>query len=58
MASERKPRGPAAWLWRHRHAAGAFVALFAFWELAAWLLTLPPYMLPPPSKILVDLSTR
>ena len=46
------------WLWRRRHAAGAFVALFALWELAAWLFALPPYLLPPPSKILVDLSSR
>jgi NitT/TauT family transport system permease protein len=58
MATGEKTRGAGSWLWRHRHAAGAFVALFAFWELAAWLFALPPYLLPPPSKILVDFSTR
>jgi NitT/TauT family transport system permease protein len=58
MTSREKERGAGGWLWRHRHAIGAFMALFALWELAAWLFALPPYLLPPPSKILVDLSSR
>jgi NitT/TauT family transport system permease protein len=58
MASREAARSGGNWLWRHRHAIGAFVLLFAFWEFAAWLFALPPYLLPPPSKILVDLSSR
>jgi NitT/TauT family transport system permease protein len=58
MASRETARSGGNWLWRHRHAIGAFVLLFAFWEFAAWLFALPPYLLPPPSKILVDLSSR
>jgi NitT/TauT family transport system permease protein len=58
MASREAARSGSNWLWRHRHAIGAFVLLFAFWELAAWLFALPPYLLPPPSKILIDLSSR
>src|SRR5687767_11623076 len=58
MTATTKAPGTGSWLWRHRHAVGAFVLLFALWELAAWLFALPPYLLPPPSKILVDLSSR
>jgi NitT/TauT family transport system permease protein len=52
------PSGPQVWLWRQRHALGAFAALFLLWELAAWVFALPPYLLPPPSKILVDFAGR
>ena len=58
MALGPRPAGRGNWLWRHRHAVLSFVALFALWELLAWLLELPPYLLPPPSKILADLSER
>ena len=58
MAFGQTPARRGNWLWRHRHAALSFVALFALWELLAWLLELPPYLLPPPSKILADLAER
>ncbi len=46
------------WLWSRRHAIMAFIGLFALWELMAWLLALPPYLLPPPSLIAADLAQR
>jgi NitT/TauT family transport system permease protein len=58
MAFGQTPARRGNWLWRHRHAALSFVALFALWEFLAWLLELPPYLLPPPSKILADLAER
>jgi NitT/TauT family transport system permease protein len=50
--------GSTGWLWRNRHAILAFVLLFAIWELLAWLLELPAYLLPPPSLIVADLMDR
>jgi NitT/TauT family transport system permease protein len=50
--------GSTGWLWRNRHATLAFVLLFAIWELLAWLLELPAYLLPPPSLIVSDLMDR
>jgi NitT/TauT family transport system permease protein len=58
LALGRTRSGPGNWLWRHRHAVLSFLALFGLWELLAWLLALPPYLLPPPSKILADLAGR
>ena len=58
LALEGTRSGPGTWLWRHRHAVLSFLALFGLWELLAWLLALPPYLLPPPSKILADLTER
>jgi NitT/TauT family transport system permease protein len=50
--------GSTGWLWRNRHAILAFVLLFAIWELLAWLLELPAYLLPRPSLIVSDLMDR
>jgi len=56
LAPSGKRSGPGNRLWRHRHAVLSFLALFGLWELFAWLLALPPYLLPPPSKIVADFA--
>src|SRR5690606_22900568 len=51
-------RGPARWLWLRRYAILSFVAAFALWEAAVRFFEVAPYLLPPPSTILLELAAR
>src|SRR5687767_12811280 len=53
------PRGgPARWLWLRRYAILSFVAAFGVWEAAVRFFNVAPYLLPPPSTVLVELVAR
>ena len=49
---------PAQWLWLRRYAMLGFVAAFGLWEAGVRVFKVAPYLLPPPSKIVVELSSR
>jgi NitT/TauT family transport system permease protein len=49
---------PWRWLVQARHVLLSFLLLFVLWELAVRLLSIPAYLLPPPSKICVDFLAR
>src|SRR3954454_1838857 len=44
------------WIVRNGPALGIVVALFALWELACWLLSVPDYILPSPSVIAAKIA--
>lgn len=50
--------GAGNWLWRRRHAILSFAAAFGFWEVAVRLLNVAPYLLPPPSTVMIELAAR
>ena len=50
--------GVGNWLWRRRHAILSFAAAFGLWEAAVRLLNVAPYLLPPPSTVMIELAAR
>ena len=46
------------WVSGARHILVSFLVLFALWEVATRALGIPSYLLPAPSKIVVDLAAR
>lgn len=41
--------------WASSQTAATFVSIFALWEIAVVVLSLPQYLLPPPSAVLVEM---
>jgi NitT/TauT family transport system permease protein len=50
--------GPAQWLWLRRYAILGFAAAFGLWEAAVRVFNVAPYLLPPPSTVVVELAAR
>ena len=50
--------GPAQWLWLRRYAILGFAAAFGLWEAAVRFFNVAPYLLPPPSTVVVELAAR
>jgi NitT/TauT family transport system permease protein len=50
--------GPAQWLWLRRYAMLGFVAAFGLWEAGVRIFKVAPYLLPPPSTVVVELLAR
>jgi NitT/TauT family transport system permease protein len=57
-ATTRRKTGLAHWLWLRRFALLGFVAAFGLWEAAVRLFNVAPYLLPPPSTVVVELMSR
>jgi NitT/TauT family transport system permease protein len=49
---------PILWLVQSRHIILSFLALFLCWEVSVRALSVPGYLLPPPSKIFADFLAR
>jgi NitT/TauT family transport system permease protein len=49
---------PAHWLWLRRYAILSFVAAFGLWEAAVRVFNVAPYLLPPPSTVVIELTAR
>jgi NitT/TauT family transport system permease protein len=49
---------PLRWLMRSRHILLSFVVLFLLWEVAVRVLSVPTYLLPPPTLIFDDFLHR
>jgi NitT/TauT family transport system permease protein len=45
-------------LWARRYALLSFAAAFGLWEVAVRIFKVAPYLLPPPSTVVVELVTR
>jgi NitT/TauT family transport system permease protein len=50
--------GPVQWLWLRRYAILGFAAAFGLWEAAVRFFNVAPYLLPPPSTVVVELAAR
>ena len=50
--------GPAQWLWLRRYAILGFGAAFGLWEASVRFFNVAPYLLPPPSTVVVELAAR
>jgi NitT/TauT family transport system permease protein len=58
LTRSRRFSTPVRWLLRARHVVLSFVLLFLIWEVSVRILGVPGYLLPPPSKILLDFLAR